>query len=367
VQVAPEPHIQSLALERWRERDRLTSGFVSMAVDVSESMVAVASCCSISSTTTPTIAVIAVVITLTLTTLVTHNELFELIEEGTVLSEVTDLVTAVAAHNGGSIGRFGSRGSRGVPIGAHERKIGVPEGDILLTNELATERIVLRHGMESGEERDLVELLLAREVSGSNANDTVASFLDAMVRVAIPFAGNHADRKEHHPCIEAETRVLKNMVFLDSAPKAPSMAPLMGMAQFEVEVSSSADHETECDLFRLLPGLGSFGIIVSIGRGGVDLGTVFENLVPNHMDVVVWSKIRFDFKGPSGVVVLDQDRNVSVRGARFVGHGRSGSKRDAIDDGESKRDVIDDGARKRESKRVRGMQSTTSTTSWSKQ
>ena len=108
-------------------------------------------------------------------------------------------------------------GNRGVPIGAHERKIGVPEGDVFLTNELAMERIVLRHGMESGEERDLVELLIAREVSGSNANDTVTSFLDATVHVAIPFAGNHADRKEHHPRIEAETRVLKNMVFLDSA------------------------------------------------------------------------------------------------------------------------------------------------------
>ena len=167
-------------------------------------------------------------------------------------------------------------------------------------------------------------------------------------------------------CIEAETHVLKNMVFLDSAPKAPSTAPLMGMAQFKVEVSSSANHETECDFFRLLPGLGSFGIIVSIGRGGVNLRTVFENLVPNHTDVVVRSKIRFDFKGPSRVVVLDQDRNVSVRGAHFVGHGRSGSKRYAIDDGESKRDVIDDGARKRESKRVRGMRSTTGTTGWSK-
>jgi len=71
--------------------------------------------------------------------------------------------------------------------------------------------------------------------------------LDATVHVAIPFAGNHADRKEHHPHIEAETRVLKNMVFLDSAPKTPSTAPLMGMAQYEVEVSSSADHETERD------------------------------------------------------------------------------------------------------------------------
>jgi len=116
---------------------------------------------------------------------------------------------------------------------------------------------------------------------------------------------------------------------------------------------------TDSDFFQALEALGS-----SSASGGV--GSTSERSAPNHTDVVVRSKIRFDFKGPSGVVVLDQDRNMSVRGARFVGHGRSGSKRDAIDNGESKRDVIDNGARKRESKRVRGMRSTTGTTGWSK-
>ena len=148
--------------------------FMGVAIDIIEDLVAVAwvSGRSISGTTTiPAIATIAVVITMT--ALVTSDELLELIDERAVLAGVIDLIAAVAAQHGGSTSRLGSQCGGSVPVGAQKGEIRIPERNVLLGDELATEEIVLGKCMKRGEERDFVELLRCLLVRSAGVTRTM--------------------------------------------------------------------------------------------------------------------------------------------------------------------------------------------------
>ena len=58
-----------------------------------------------------------------------HDKLLELFTIQAILGQVPLLLTAVAKHNTGGIGRLGSHQS-GIPVGVQECEIGLAEGDV---------------------------------------------------------------------------------------------------------------------------------------------------------------------------------------------------------------------------------------------
>ena len=158
------------------------------------------------------------------------------------------------------------------------------------------QEIIVWESIQGGEEGDFVKLLLQGKISWRHADNLAAGSLDTTKHVAIQLTHCLADGKEVHPSIIVKASILHHMALLDRMPKAPGQATLVAMANFEVQISGSCDHNAESNLLRFHPAV-ELVLIIRVRWGQIGLNP-FNNGTAENTDMPVQHEIGLDFESP---------------------------------------------------------------------